>query len=775
MKNAVIAFKLALVIYLATIHVILFASPGDLQSARRKLAELGEAVAEAKAAGIDTRYEEITLTTAGLFLNTYIPWDMDHAKELETAYAQSGERYLKGTPEEEAIRTPVWELEQTTEIIEEALSGLAAVMKRPDSRRSVPDHDVSGLIIEDGFLNTGGAPAFSGGFIWAPYEISKAYFGLIGNDVGFPELIGFNSPQSDGSLSDSTIARMVRKLDYLQENNQKGSIGFGHRIPRWAVDRWPDIDDYSTHHFNYDLDHPEVKGLWANLFSQLVPAVYDHPSVFDYQLAIEPQWPSRGTWQVNNVSPYTRERYRAWLKERYSSINRLNHTWGTEYEDFSQAGYRPEDDSNPAAWYDWCRFNQWRVTDFFQFMRDQIHSYDPNTRCHIRVSTGGINQGRGGRFPYSSLHNGIDREALVEMTEINGLDNFMEDAGGRRTHDLYDENDYGLNWLGHTMVLNYIRSLAPDHLIYDSEWHAVSSVYYLNPELPKGYMHTALWLSSLHGLGATKTWYWSRRPNGSPGRFAGEFYGSVLVQPRLLNEYGIGLAELNAFGREVVALERAPKRIYFLYSEPSAIQSLDYLNNQMIAYEALFFSGLPAGFVTENDLRTDGLPSDCQWLIIADASHVHLHTLNWLRDHSRNGGKILIVGNDALKYDPYGNPRDPGQLKFLEDLDRLDVKQPNILLGEMEGLMKEIGIQRKIRCLDPVRNETAWGMLCRSVEDDGGQLVCLINLSSEPEEVRLELNGNPVSGTWDLLHNQAHRKSTIRMDPLTMKLLKINK
>ncbi|MFC2113064.1 beta-galactosidase, partial [Bacteroidota bacterium] len=742
----------------------------NLITVRKKLAMLEKAVSEARAEGMDTRYEDVTITTAGLFLNTYIPWDIEHPEELTSAYSRSRKQYLKGSPQEEALRTPEWELQQTSDIIEDALAKLAAVRQNPDSRRPVPIHNVSNLKVVAGFLNSNGSPAFSGGFIWAPFDISNAYFGLIGNDVGFPELIGFNSPQSNGTLSDSTIARMLRKLNYLQVNNQRGSIGFGHSIPGWAVDKWPDINDYKTHHYNYDIDHPQVKGLWENLLSQLIPGVRNHPAKFDYQLAIEPQWPSVGSWQVNNASPYTFQRYRAWLGELYGTVDALNNSWGTDYGNFSEIDSRPSDNLNPAIWYDWCRFNQWRVTDFFEFMEDEIHKYDSNALCHIRVSTGGINQGRTDNRLYSNLHNGIDREALVNMTQINGLDNFMEDTGSRRTHDLYNENDYSLNWIGHTIVLDYIRSLAPDNLIYDSEWHSVSSVYYLNPELPPGYMHTALWLSSLHGMGATKTWYWSRRANGSPGRFSEEFYGSVLVQPRLLNEYGVGLAELNAFGKEVVALERAPKQICLLYSESSAIQSVDYLNNQMITYEALQFTGLPVGFVTENDLITSGLPESCRWLVVADASHVSQHTLDWLRDYIKGGDKLLIIGDNALKYNEYGIPYSSDQLAFIFGTEELDVMSPQILLGKIEALMAKTDVKRSIRCIDNMNNQTAWGVMCRSVEFDGGYLVCLINLSSVQKEVSLELNGKTVSETLDLFENKLKQVPAIQIDPLTVQL-----
>jgi len=749
----------------------------DLAAVHEKLARLEKAVSVARAKGIDTRYEDVTVTTASMFLNTFIPWDMANPTALASAFSRwSNKQDLKGTPQQEAVRAPKWELKQTSDILDGALARLTTVLQRPESRRPVPRTNVDHLEVVDGFLSSDDQPAFSGGFIWAPMEMDSAYFGLIGGEVWLP----FGTLRSDGTLGDNTIESITDKLNALQAKGQKGSIGFGQNIASWAISQWPDIDDYKGHFFSYDIDHPQVKGLWSNFIASLVPKVRDHPAKFDYQLAVEPIWPSIGTWMVKNASPYTYQRYRLWLKERYGSIDALNISWGTHYASFSEIASRPSDNLSSALWYDWCRFNQWRVTDFFRFIRDEIHTHDPAGACHIRISVGGLNYIEAGQKARTSLHNGIDREALTDLMEINGLDNFMQASSGRiseqlRYYDKYDVDAYALRWLGHTILLDFIRSLGPDKLIYDSEWHSVSSVYYLNPEPPAGYMHTALWLSTLHGLGATKTWYWSRRANGSIGRFPEEFYGSVLVQPRLLNEYGVALAELNAFGKEVVALERAAKQICLLYSESSAIQSVDYLNHQMITYEALHFTGLPIGFVTENDLKTSGLPASCKWLIIADASHVRQNTLGWLNTYVKGGGKLLIIGDNALKYNEYGRAHRSTQLDFMSHADKLAVAAPQILLGNIEAQMTKTTVRRDIRCIDNTNKQTVFGVMCRSVENKGGYLVCLINLASDQKEVSIELNGKGVNNAVSLFENKTEKIRTITMDPLSTRLFHISK
>ena len=61
----------------------------QLAGAKQKHAILTGMVVKAKANGIETNYEEITLFTAGLFLDLYIPWDIAHQEEVTKAFSAS--------------------------------------------------------------------------------------------------------------------------------------------------------------------------------------------------------------------------------------------------------------------------------------------------------------------------------------------------------------------------------------------------------------------------------------------------------------------------------------------------------------------------------------------------------------------------------------------------------------------------------------------------------------------------------------------------------------
>jgi hypothetical protein len=65
--------------------------------------------------------------------------------------------------------------------------------------------------------------------------------------------------------------------------------------------------------------------------------------------------------------------------------------------------------------------------------------------------------------------------------------------------------------------------------------------------------------------------------------------------------------------------------------------------------------------------------------------------------------------------------------------------------------------------------------MCRSVEYQGGHLICLINVASVPKEVSLELNGKPVATALNLFENKAEKVSTLKLEPLTVRLFQVSK
>ncbi|MBV7302395.1 beta-galactosidase [Corynebacterium sp. TAE3-ERU2] len=89
------------------------------------------------------------------------------------------------------------------------------------------------------------------------------------------------------------------------------------------------------------------------------------------------------TWEC--FRPESQEAFRTWLKQKYGSIEALNHAWGTAfwsqtYTDFSQvAAPNPTPTlHNPGHVLDWKRFNDWIIRDLYIAERDAILAVDPD-------------------------------------------------------------------------------------------------------------------------------------------------------------------------------------------------------------------------------------------------------------------------------------------------------------------------------------------------------------------------------------------------------------
>lgn len=101
-------------------------------------------------------------------------------------------------------------------------------------------------------------------------------------------------------------------------------------------------------------------------------------------------------WQIDNelesnrcTCPTCRDAFRAWVKDKYESLDALNDAWGTEVwsgeiSDWTQIqpprADRKPDWYNPAYMLDYARFAAECVKDFVQFQCAIIRSFNPDAR-----------------------------------------------------------------------------------------------------------------------------------------------------------------------------------------------------------------------------------------------------------------------------------------------------------------------------------------------------------------------------------------------------------
>ena len=242
---------------------------------------------------------------------------------------------------------------------------------------------------------------------------------------------------------------------------------------------------------------------------------------------------------------------------------------------------------------DWVRWNDRRFGSYIAEMHAAVRRGHSDALTTVKFSNEAAIVGTKNhayREQRTSRHNmGVDRWAMAQLLDIQGCD----------TRPTLLSPDYAFAWRYPGMAYDLQRSIAPQKPIDDSEWHGVQTVYHTDVDQPPEFLNASLWFSYLHGVDMNLTWWWCRA--GTEPR-AQWFEGGLLTQPQLLDAWARNSIEVQRFAPEIVAFQDAPMRVRLLFSKPSAVLDLQYLDTQRDAYEALSWFGIPVGFATEEML-----------------------------------------------------------------------------------------------------------------------------------------------------------------------------
>ena len=311
----------------------------------------------------------------------------------------------------------------------------------------------------------------------------------------------------------------------MEDCHQRGyavELFLGPGLPNWAEALYPGITNKSlflNHMLEYDIDHPGTQIILGKILAAVAQetAKYSPSLVYSFILHNEPAF----FW---SKSQYTFAKYQAWLQEAYGKggIDSLNKAWNSTFASFADVARLPSTPpkSTRAEYYDWTKFNQKRGTDYFKFLHSTIKANDPRIPCHSKIMNGetlipGIhgpaitaNVAGGGGDDLSvktwAQHEfGIDRAALIDLFEINGCDTHITDKAD-------PTQGFALDWTTQSISFDFQKSLAPSKPIFDSEWHASSTVGYRNLNMTGAYTRLAMLMAHTHGLAGSVIWYWSR-------------------------------------------------------------------------------------------------------------------------------------------------------------------------------------------------------------------------------------------------------------------------
>ena len=726
------------------------------QTALNKITELEALITQAENAGLDVLKEKMTVRTAEIFLG-YANWDEANIVE-NTSYFELVNIYSANATQM-ATDLPDFERNEVIIMLDEAIATINEVIAGTIVRKPTPNIDWENITVSGNEVLFNGQPVFLSDYTWKPdiAELTEFY----GNKDGY-----FMTPSdvidAQGTIKASVITELQSK-----PNGRFGSVFMNHKnTPQWALDTYDNFEVGGTLYTEYDIDNPGAREMQGFLIDGCVPIMAGKKyTKMGYMLTNEPHWNSiADTWEADPVSEYTKAKFRTWLSNKHTNISALNSLWGTSFANFNAITIEIPIQSNlqgTPMWYDWMKFNMYRVTDWFTFLHDKVLENDPTAKTHIKI------------MPHlwsdNKKDSGIDLEALTRLTDIIGNDAKSWNSylwGGPEDW----EDKYSFHWKEVGMAYDFMKSVSPNKIIYNSEAHYLSTGKFRDLYLEPSYARASYWLAHLSGMNISQTWVWARYADGSIRSSAGKGYaGSNNQQPRIINEVASTVMDLNSNAEDIYAMQQLDKPIRIFYSQTSAINKTNHLDDIFDLYEAMYFEGTPIGFATQGIIEEQN-NSDWEAILVYKTEFVTEEELSALQTYLDNGGTV-IMDAVSLQENEYGQNHSLslsasngtiiqassiGNIKTQAfDLLSNTGNLPNIILDETNVLNEK-------------------GCFWRTITNaEGKEVVTIINLGKENAQVTLSLrNGETIHSITNLLNGQTEA-SSFTMSPDGVLLLEV--
>jgi len=692
-----------------------------LERAADKLEELKALIEEGEAAGRQMAYPRVDARVVESFLE-YARDDLTDGNMGHTLRALRTARFLYAA-------------------CAEGFLDAQAILGNPALDIEVPQYKTGPVAIHDGAFWQDDRPLFFTGV---------GHFGQVRKDVPILTQYGLNIIQIEmgpnsvvtgpDTIDDTPIRQgLLPVLDSAAAHNVMVNLLISpHYFPQWAIQRNPKLAECGHGFMRHCIDAPEARQIYEQYLRALMPLIAGHPALHSICLSNEPQYDGR--------CEYTRTNYHRWLQEEHGTIDALNAIYNTGFASFDEVPL-PEDASNYAHFYDYCRFNQDRFLGFHEFLRDLVHEAAPDLPVHAKVMSHAF--GDPGKFEV-----GVNYEDFTLLGAIAGNDCVQTFEGDLPTEYLQRWQDMALNY-------TFQRSVAPDKPVFNSEDHIIGDgdVRFI----PASHIRTAYWTQAIHGQGAATTWVWERAQEG-------DFAENILTRANCVRALGHVALDLNRLAREVLALQRAKSDLAILYAFASMLPSNDFTNEAAAAFEGAYFADTHAEFITERQAVAGDLKK-YKLVIAPNASHVADTVVEALQAYVASGGVVMTAG-ECFTHDEHGRLRDAGLEQAGKG--RLAVyghrMTPRAYREILNVLLDEAGCRRPVR-LKGQYGEPVWGVNLRTVEHEGRQLVNLVNYGRLDQAVVLEM-GAPVPRAVNLFDN-TEVKFPLTLPPLDPVLLAI--
>lgn len=207
--------------------------------------------------------------------------------------------------------------------------------------------------------------------------------------------------------------------------------------PAWMAQKYPEVlrvnKQLERNHFggrhNHCMTSPVYREKVRAINHALAERYSKHPAVILWHLSNE--------YSGDCYCPLCQEKFRAWLREKYGTLDNLNEKWWTgfwsmRYTDWSQI--KPPSPrgqmSNPAMLVDWRRFSTQQCKDFMTMERDTVKAVNPELLCTANLME------RFWDYDYFSLGEAMDVISWDAYPAWGGTDDVATAAEFACNHDL---------------------------------------------------------------------------------------------------------------------------------------------------------------------------------------------------------------------------------------------------------------------------------------------------------------------------------------------------
>ena len=559
--------------------------------------------------------------------------------------------------------------------------------------------------------------------------------------------IGYDLPVVNGEFRVDTtpIYKAIEILERAEEANVSVNVLTAfHYFPDSIKKRYLDIywGTGMAHEYGgfvlMNLNHPKVREVLEIYLRTLIPLIKDYKSLNSICIHNEPSF-------CTAIGDFYLPDYHAFLQKRYSgNLSELNKNYGTTYLTFDDIPF-PDVASDEACqtphFYDWYDFNRGVFTDFSKWYADIIKEY---TDIPLHMKT--LSHTHKAGYYRNRLINGVDNELLSDFLSISGCD----------AHAYLNQS--GNSILAKMRWCDYNTSIA-NQPVFDSENHVIEDKKLDQDTRHAKHWETDIWECAVHGRSLETAWTWRASHDSNS-----IYYGMPLMRPDVLAANGKVSLDLNRLSYEIKALQDKTPEVGILYVDPSRAQNEEYLHATYAAWEAAVFAGLKAGFVTDKTVAKGEL-GKYKLLIITQSDKISEETVKAINDYANNGGRVLIVGEDSLKYNEYGIAHDELVYKNIYN-------KATVVPIEVEGAVviaptgeeyrdlvgKEIDAvsKRRVQLIDSATGKAVYNTEYLSVEYNGGLLINVNNfdLTWNSKTVEIYVDGAKPEKVKELRSNK---------------------